>query len=597
MIPFITASELQGSNRQHPRERQKSMWTGGWPAMARRRRGSSIALRLALALAIPTLYCLFTSLAGYAAQAAKAGAFLSPQDSASSFSSFDAPTLQSTRKLLQFVEEVGVENETLAVEEVKPLQQAPPYPKSNCTPPSIKEFPSDGLTRSQRQHGFILIHVVIAIYSFLLLAIVCDDFFVPSITRIVAKLGVSQDVAGATFMAAASSSPELFINIVGTFVTEGDLGVGTIVGSAVFNILAVPACCGLFARQVLDLDWWPVTRDSLAYGVTVILLIITLHDSRIEWYEAFVLVLFYILYILAMCFNERISAYLNLFVTKRRRRYRNLGEDTPLIGKSKFHESFMTTKDCSELFQTSKSKGYQNGGECSSLAAVDLESLTSSGDDSEIVNMTSWPNDGFWEKCWWIFTYPINAVLLITIPDCRRPSLKNYYPLTFLMCVVWIALMSYVVGWDITIIGDTLMIPDSVMGLTFLAAGMSVPEAVSSVIVTNQGQGNMGISNSIGSNVFDVLLCLGLPWFIKSCFFPTRAGEHFVQINSDGLIYSSISLMSTLVLLYLALGCNRFKLDRKVGIICLCMYSVFLVFASLIELNVFFVATKPTCDH
>lgn len=35
--------------------------------------------------------------------------------------------------------------------------------------------------------------------------------------------------------------------------------------------------------------------------------------------------------------------------------------------------------------------------------------------------------------------------------------------------------------------GDTLNIPDSVMGLTFLAAGTSVPEAVSSVIVTNQG--------------------------------------------------------------------------------------------------------------
>lgn len=36
--------------------------------------------------------------------------------------------------------------------------------------------------------------------------------------------------------------------------------------------------------------------------------------------------------------------------------------------------------------------------------------------------------------------------------------------------------------------GDTLKIPDSVLGLTFLAAGMSIPEAVSSVIVTNQGK-------------------------------------------------------------------------------------------------------------
>lgn len=61
---------------------------------------------------------------------------------------------------------------------------------------------------------------------------------------------MKEDVAGATFMATASSSPELFINCVGTFVTEGDLGVGTVVGSAVFNILAVPACCGLFSNMV-----------------------------------------------------------------------------------------------------------------------------------------------------------------------------------------------------------------------------------------------------------------------------------------------------------------------------------------------------------
>lgn len=36
--------------------------------------------------------------------------------------------------------------------------------------------------------------------------------------------------------------------------------------------------------------------------------------------------------------------------------------------------------------------------------------------------------------------------------------------------------------------GDTLRIPDSVMGITFLAAGTSVPEAVSSVIVAKQGR-------------------------------------------------------------------------------------------------------------
>lgn len=68
------------------------------------------------------------------------------------------------------------------------------------------------------------------------------------------------------------------------------------------------------------------------------------------------------------------------------------------------------------------------------------------------------------------------------------------------------------------------------MGLTFLAAGTSVPEAVSSVIVTNQGHGAMGISSSISSNTFDILLCLALPWFIKSYFYPTIPGEYYVSL-------------------------------------------------------------------
>lgn len=66
------------------------------------------------------------------------------------------------------------------------------------------------------------------------------------------------------------------------------------------------------------------------------------------------------------------------------------------------------------------------------------------------------------------------------------------------------------------------------MGLTFLAAGTSVPEAVSSVIVTAQGYGSLGISNSIGSNTFDILLCLGLPWLIKTLILPTISGQPWV---------------------------------------------------------------------
>ena len=43
-----------------------------------------------------------------------------------------------------------------------------------------------------------------------------------------------------------------------------------------------------------------------------------------------------------------------------------------------------------------------------------------------------------------------------------------------------------------------------VMGLTFLAAGTSIPDLITSVLVAKEGLGDMAVSSSIGSNIFDV---------------------------------------------------------------------------------------------
>ncbi len=61
--------------------------------------------------------------------------------------------------------------------------------------------------------------------------------------------------------------------------------------------------------------------------------------------------------------------------------------------------------------------------------------------------------------------------------------------------------------WWANTIGETLFIPTEVMGLTILAAGTSIPDLVTSVIVARKGLGDMAVSSSIGSNIFDV--CVG----------------------------------------------------------------------------------------
>ncbi|KAK9869625.1 hypothetical protein WA026_003372 [Henosepilachna vigintioctopunctata] len=451
-------------------------------------------------------------------------------------------------------------------------------PQQNCTPAAILDFPSDGFTRIQRQQGWVLLHAILASYLFILLAIVCDDYFVPAIKKFCDSFEMSEDIAGATFMATASSSPELFINCVGTFVTEGDLGVGTIVGSAVFNILAVPACCGLFANMSMDLDWWPITRDSIIYGTAVVLLISVLQDGRIYVLEALTLVLFYILYIFIMYFNGSISAVANRALKKiqRKRRYTEILRETePLLTKNGKSNSSCNVSNC--------------------ICEADI-SLKDCEELEESTNIWEWPAEESTKgKCWWIFTWPISFILHMTTPDCRKyPKL---FVITFLMCIIWIGLTSYLVAWLITVVGDTLNIPDSVMGLTFLAAGTSVPEAVSSVIVTNQGHGAMGISSSIGSNTFDILLCLGIPWLIKTAFYPRIPDRHWIKINSSGITYSAISLLSTLILFYGGLYLNKFRLDWKIGLGCLLLYLGFLTLASLIEMNIFFPVNLPTCDR
>nr|XP_014347785.1 PREDICTED: sodium/potassium/calcium exchanger 3-like [Latimeria chalumnae] len=147
----------------------------------------------------------------------------------------------------------------------------------NCTEPAIHEFPDDIFTKEERRNGAVLLHVVCATYMFYSLAIVCDDYFVPSLEKICEHLDLTENVAGATFMAAGSSAPELFTSLIGVFITKGDVGVGTIVGSAVFNILCIIGMCGVFAKQVVPLSWWPLLRDSVFYTLSVIALILVSH--------------------------------------------------------------------------------------------------------------------------------------------------------------------------------------------------------------------------------------------------------------------------------------------------------------------------------
>ena len=63
------------------------------------------------------------------------------------------------------------------------------------------------------------------------------------------------------------------------------------------------------------------------------------------------------------------------------------------------------------------------------------------------------PTGGLLKKVWTVFSWPISLLFLISIPDCRRNHFRRLYPLTFVMCIVWIGAASYLNAWMMTIIG------------------------------------------------------------------------------------------------------------------------------------------------
>lgn len=84
--------------------------------------------------------------------------------------------------------------------------------------------------------------------------------FVPALNVIATHFRIPDDVAGATMMAAGASSPELFASVVALFVTHSSLGIGTIVGSEIFNQLLI--CAGsVYSGEEFIVATWIMMYD------------------------------------------------------------------------------------------------------------------------------------------------------------------------------------------------------------------------------------------------------------------------------------------------------------------------------------------------
>ncbi|XP_058449496.1 sodium/potassium/calcium exchanger Nckx30C isoform X2 [Malaya genurostris] len=548
-------------------------------------------------------------------------------------------------------------------------------------------FPTDLFTLEQRRNGAVVLHILGVIYMFVALAIVCDEFFVPSLDVIIEKLGITDDVAGATFMAAGGSAPELFTSVIGVFVSFDDVGIGTIVGSAVFNILFVIGMCALFSKTILTLTWWPLFRDCTFYSVSLLTLIYFFRDNEIYWWEALVLFIIYIAYAVFMKFNQQVERCVKKIIYKNKvtrvrstdqlmpaeiglleeyKRPGNRDNESPSLQGNAANSSetsmatqpggSVTSRAASESrsgppgsssgsvpinqHQSATGAKFRHGllqlmihtidplhdgkvdekatqlhaiaslkvlldatkpqrGAATSSAAnhvkINLRETTLASDrpngnidttiDSgneleeeppESLSM-SWPKTTR-KRITYLLVAPIIFPLYLTLPDTRTPRGKRFFPVTFIGSIMWIAAYSYLMVWWANVAGDTAKIPPEVMGLTFLAAGTSIPDLITSVIVARKGFGDMAVSSSVGSNIFDVTVGLPIPWLLYGIIY----GQP-VEVNSVGMVCSITILFLMLVFVILSIACFHWRMNKGLGLTMFLLYFVFVAVSLMFE--------------
>lgn len=143
---------------------------------------------------------------------------------------------------------------------------------------------------------------------------------------------------------------------------------------------------------------------------------------------------------------------------------------------------------------------------------------------------------------------------------------------------VWKALIFIVIGAAAIVLGGQLVVnsakaialffgmSETLVGLTIVAIGTSLPELVTSVVAARKGQNGMAVGNVVGSNIFNLLLILGV-----------SSSIHPIAVSME-------SLVDMLILIVTSSVCFIFsktgkKINRTEGIVMVLMYCAYTAYA------------------
>lgn len=406
---------------------------------------------------------------------------------------------------------------------------------------------------------------VLIVWLFAAQAKVCDSFFVPAIEACSRRFSIPEDVAGATLMAFGCNGPEMFVNGFAIFVTHSDVGVGTIVGSEIFNLLCIVGGATLVAPIApLPVDRASFARDCIFYAFAAALLGVVVLDGKVELAEALAL--------LAMAATYAFTVSQTAGALERagfRRCIAPLSGDEGGQGEETFKEG-VDDETCMVIcgVPVSAEAAARTNFVCTNQGGSDA----AAGEGRLALDRAlAFAGDALEASL-----RPFEKVLELTVPDCRGATKETdarWLP-AFFASMVWLALCSLAVCVTAEELTTDFGIPSSVIGLTVAAAGTSFANLISSLIESRRGKVGMAVANALGSNVQNVFIALGLPWVAYTLL----SGGQPLLVSATGIGEGVVIMLSSLAVFFVATAASNFTVSRQLAKGALGAYVAYLVY-------------------
>ena len=164
-----------------------------------------------------------------------------------------------------------------------------------------------------------------------------------------------------------------------------------------------------------------------------------------------------------------------------------------------------------------------------------------------------------------------------TAEEAESATVSRSLAMELVLLVIGAALIAYGANLLVehgTIIAQKLGVPETVIALTFVALGTSLPELITTITSLKKGHASLGIGNVIGANVFNLVLVSGMAVTIAP--FDVPVGKLLLGRNASLVL--DIPLMLLVMLLLTVPALTKKRLSRWQGITLLCIYAAFCAF-------------------